>query len=419
MSEQHAAASARATPSTTAGAGGSAASLPSALPGRTHLLPEIADAVHSSGVLVLRGRPGTGVSAALATVVPLAAATGVRCLATAADRWAADDVGVLDTLLGELDGRPALVRPADADEVSRRLAGRGVCALPGPGGIAPGSPVVLVVDDAHLLGPTAQSLLAVAARESGVAVVVGAHGAVPALEDLPGARVLDLPGLDRAAVAEVVSRALGEQVEPGSSLAAGYARASGGEPGRLTALLDLPDARAALDLVRWAPDPSQTAIRLEDVLPVVVGGVVAGGGDRDLDAWAVLALAGAGAPSGLLDHALGAGWQSAGVAAGLLREGPEGVAYRHDAVRRLVEQTVPPAVRAGLLHRLAVAALESGCPPRVCARLLLAAGPVDVELAVRTAEDAAAHLRDAGERAEARALLTRVLELPVTEPAAR
>ncbi|TIC81666.1 hypothetical protein [Nocardioides sp. GY 10127] len=286
------------------------------------------------------------------------------------------------------EGRPVLVRGRAGGgvtsvlrEVSRRLgvAGRSPATgagspwvpeeapeqvLADAGGLLP--PSIrrgnnLVVDDADRCTPEELQRLADVARLSGVSLVLGAHEDVPLVSEDPAATVLDLPGLGRDAVAHMASAALGEALEPGGGPVSCLHRASVGNPGRLAALLDLPEIEPLVHLAKEVPDPATLAPAFAAVLESAVMARVDRLSPDGRTALAVVLVAGPHAPLALVISAVGRDGLDEAIACGLLHVEPGQVPeLKHGAVGRLLAHRLPWQLRAEAERRLGVAAERAG-----------------------------------------------------------
>lgn len=225
---------------------------------------------------------------------------------------------------------------------------------------APGRSLV-VLDDAHRVHEGLVGALVDATRPTRTGLLVGAHDDVYALSEDPLASVVDLPALDRAATADVVSASLGERVDPGGPLASAYHRASAGNPATLRALLDVPRLRAVLDEARDVDDPTLLAGRLGSAISAWLMDLLAGLGVEVAEAVAVTALAGDQAPPAVVRAAAGARGLDEATGVGLLApDGAGGVVFRHGAVRRRLLDLLSPEAVVELRGRLSAAARVHG-----------------------------------------------------------
>lgn len=367
-----------------------------ALTGRAVEVASIREAIRAGRSVVVRGRPGVGVSALLDRARQLATDQGLHTADARCDDYPASPVAVLADLLSALgvDVPPSAV----VDRFVPLLA-------------AMREPVVLVVDDADRAGPTSLAVLAEAADLAHVVVVVGAHGATGDLTGLEETLVLDLAGLDRASVAALVSRRLDADLEPGSELVASYARASGGNPLLLDALLGDPAIVEALDRTGSVDDPTSIVPQLVAALPSLVRQRVSRLPENVRAAVAVVAVAGQNLPPALLLALTDETHLRTACGSGLLEERADGgYAFRHRAIQRLVLQDLPRSRRLEIHGALGRAALDLGMSPGIAARHLLVASSLDPLAATTAAQRAAAEATALGAQAEGAGLLSRAAE---------
>ena len=318
--------------------------------------------VGQGGTLVVVGEAGIGKSALLSDLVASASDAGMRVL-RAAGVEAEREVpfgGLLQLLrpvLGHLDALPGpqadalgaalALRPGSVGE--RFAVGAAVLGLLSR--VAEDEPVVIVVDDAHLLDPpTAQALTFAARRLAAdpVAVVLAVRHGRPSVVTEAGLRTLPLTGLGPAdADALLVGRHLGAAAR--SRLLA----ATGGNP---LALLELPDDATLDALPDGAPIPVPASLARAfasraDALSAAARTALlvasAAGGDLTTATPACVLL---GVTPADLDEA---------AAAGLVSVEAGRVAFRHDLVRSAVWAEATPADRRAV-HRALAATVPPG-----------------------------------------------------------
>ncbi len=160
------------------------------LRGRDGELARIAAVLSDGGALVLRGEPGSGKSALLAqTDAPrVLRASGTR--AEAGMPFAALQQLLMDLATDETLARALAAQPLDPRE--RMAASLELLEL-----LRSEAPLLVVVDDAHLLDAASADALAFAARRLGdvpITILLGARPGGPAsLRDLPELEVARLP----------------------------------------------------------------------------------------------------------------------------------------------------------------------------------------------------------------------------------
>jgi len=309
--------------------------------GRNRDLARIEVALRENRPVLVRGAAGVGITTVLEESARRAGLFDRRVLRPAPEPWSLDPSGVVDRVLDAL--------------------------------LAP-EPTVVVIDDAEMFGARELARLVRATTQMHAGLLIGAHGDVPAVSSDAESTVVDLVGLERQAVADVVSAALGERFTVRSPLVAAFHRASGGNPSMLRAILDEPELREVFETARDVEDPSLLAPQLQRALPVSVHtNLIRLDGSARL-ALAVVALTDTHAPADLVTLAAGPQALQACVDTGLLtltRRGQHVV--RHGAVRRLLVEELPEELMVEARWRLAVAAQAVGlrAEPEIAGALTL------------------------------------------------
>ncbi|HEX6405160.1 MAG TPA: AAA family ATPase [Pseudonocardiaceae bacterium] len=260
------------------------------------------------------------------------------------------DAGLIEPLLGSVHtGATAMTVPvpADASEALGRLfaallrvAERAAGSSP-DGGSA--TPVLIVIDDLHLAGPSTAEWLRFAARRSQrLRLVLATRSAVMALPD--GAQRIELGPLDLAAAGRLVAQRTGSPVAA-DRLAQLWTR-TGGNPLLLHALVTAPDGNpgsAGLSevvdgLLESSPGAAMTLQAAAVLGPRVDLDLLTGVLDRS--------------GSAVLDDL------DAGVRARLLVERESGLEFGHELFREAVAASVSRS-RRRLLHRQAATVLAA------------------------------------------------------------
>ena len=355
--------------------------------------------VGAGGALLLTGEPGIGKSALLDAAAEVAVDDGMRVLRATGTRAETDVpfAGLLELL------RPVTARVDDLPSPQAEALGVALALRPGRGAdrfavgaavlgllarVAEDRPLLVLLDDVHLLDrPSAQALAFTARRLAADPVAVLAAGRDPEVSPLgdAGLPVLTVGGLpaDEAAALLV---ATGHRLDDGA--AARLHGLTGGNPLALVELAgELPDVAA---LPEDAPVPVPTALarvfagradRLPSAARTALLVAAAGGSDLVPVARACASL---GVPVEALDAA---------EAAGLLRVDAGSVTFRHGLVRSAVwSEADPPARRA--VHRALARAHDGRDEDRYAWHL--------GESALGPDDGAAAALAAAGERARQR-----------------
>ncbi|WP_084725377.1 AAA family ATPase [Streptacidiphilus melanogenes] len=404
---------------------------------------EVRRARSGSGRLVLlRGATGTGRSALLEAVAAHGAAQGLRVLRARCSAERRDtEFGALSHLLEPQRGEPrrserqpesasdGLTAARVADRLWRLLRDR-----------AAAGPLLLAVDDVHLADTASRRFLAEAARRLDtlpLLIVVTERGQYDVAAPVPGlAHTLSstlvrshvLAPLGRGSVEAMVRDRLGARAA--DAWVDGCVRAGAGSPLLLRALLDdmsaptpegsaparfpescadlYPGAYAAA--VTWwlenaGPETAAVARALAD-LAHTTGAGFAQEAPADLDL--VAGVAGA-------DPARVAGWMTAMVRLGLLREdGERGqLRFAHPLLRDAVLDGWRRAERQAAHREAAAHRQRRGDPADAVAAHLLHAPATGAPWAVDSLRDAAATAVRTGRTADAVTLLRRALEEPV------
>ncbi|QYG91152.1 AAA family ATPase [Iamia sp. SCSIO 61187] len=385
---------------------GTAGTAPLRLVGRDDEVRAVLDALEAGPVTVVVGEAGSGRSALVSEVLRRLRRSGRRAVGVTTSEHPASPVSTLTELVDDLGVRPDdRLAPVDrfVDALVREVEDRG--------------PIVVAVDDVERSGPTTQAALATAAAHDGVTVMVTAERPV----SLPGgpepARVVTLPPLDVAAVADLAATALdgalGSSGEPFD--VTWLHHMSGGNPVLLASLLVDP---AVLDHLRGG-DPEHTLPPAPGVRELVRRRVAHLGPDGRA-ALEAAAVCGTSSPVAVVVDLVGEAAVAEVVAAGLLRTDGDGrLHFRHGAIQRVVADDVPLGFRIELHHRAAAASERVGAPPATVAAHAVAAAELDPVAAHRWALRAAAAATGAGAHAEAAEWCGRAVVVASDNPALR
>lgn len=302
--------------------------------------------------------------------------------------------GAITAELGRDDELAALVAaPGDAFDVATELLRE----------LRLAAPAVVVIEDVHWADEATLDVIRLLARRVGAVPLLlvlsyrddhleRTHPLRLTIGELGEAgRVLSrlsLPGLSRAAVAELAGRAAG--VDPGE-----LHERTAGNPFFVTEVLgadtgSIPHSVRDAVLAR-AARLSSSARDLLDAVAVIPG---------QAETWLLEALTPAAMDS--LDECVGSGMLTA--SAGRVR-------FRHEIARVVIEESLSPGRRI-TLHRRALSVLEKEEPPGDPARLAHHADAAgDAAAVLRHAPPAAAAAASAGAHREAARLYARALEL--------
>jgi DNA-binding CsgD family transcriptional regulator len=313
-----------------------------------------------SGVLVVRGAPGTGKSALLEDLVAsspdmhVLRAAGIQGEAELAFAGLHQLVWPLRSLIGQLGDAQAAVLQGVLGATQDWLPGRflvGAATLDLLAVAAEECPLLAVVDDAHWLdGPSAEAITFAARRlhADPIALVLAIRDEPDTVFDRAGFTQLQLHGLDTEAARALLDS--GEPLEP--SVRAQILRIAQGNP---LALLELPRVVSVGQQPGGEPldDPVPLTPALEDAFLARVRALPAPGqrllllaaADSTADPAVVLPAA------GHLD--IQASDIDAVEAAGLLRITATEVSFRHPLVRSAVYQSAPFSERAHVHRALA------------------------------------------------------------------
>jgi DNA-binding CsgD family transcriptional regulator len=349
-----------------------------------------------SGVIALVGEPGIGKTALLAYAseqsgeMRVLRARGVESEAEIAFAGLAE---LLRPALLALDQIP----PTQATALAGALAlgpataqdrfAIGAATLSLLSACAEAQPLLLLVDDAHLLDASSAEALRFAARRlvaDPIALVFAVREGEPSLLDGSDLRVLRVAGLDRADASELLER----EGVPRDAIELLY-RATGGNP---LALLELaPDAHELQQLPAGAPVPISTSIaavfvRRYDRLSEATRRMLVLAAASDAGSLAVLARAAASCDLDIADLA-------EAESAGLVTLDAGVAAFRHPLARSAVYAVADVSERRAAHAALAAALPDRDIDRRAWHLAAASMGPDDA---------ACAALEQAGERAQAR-----------------
>ncbi|QBR93376.1 helix-turn-helix transcriptional regulator [Nocardioides euryhalodurans] len=350
--------------------------------------------VGDSRVLVLSGEPGIGKTALLGEVLPLAEGMRVlRAEGVESERLVpfAGLSQLLHPLLPLLDLLPTpqasalaaalLLAPPGPDGPPTRFA-VGAATLSLLSRAAEERPLVVVVDDGHLVDEASAEALAFAARRlltDPVALVVAVREGEPGADTWAALPTLTLTGLDLPSAADLLAATVPGQ--PSTWLSRLH-RATGGNP---LALLELGDRADLLD-----PAPADSPVAVPEAVSRAFIGQVAGLGEEARTALLVAATDGASAAT-VLDACRVLGVDGPALAeavdAGLVAVRGDRVEFRHPLVRSAVYGAAPPATRR-TVHRALAQVVAPGETDRLAWHLSESAVAPDEEVA-RTLDDVA------------------------------
>ncbi|MDO8145167.1 AAA family ATPase [Isoptericola sp. 178] len=336
------------------------------------------------GAVAVLGEPGIGKSSLLADTADRAAGTcRVLRVVGAASETEIAFAGLsqlLTPVLDRVDALPdrqrdalrsalALGAPADGDRLAVGAATLGTMTR-----CAEESPLVVLVDDLHLLDvPSVQALTFAARRLSADPVAMVLAGRDPEAAGLvEGLPVLRLAGVDEEDARVVAERSLGASI-PRERLAELYRR-TGGNPLALVELAGDPDAAAEVPgLPRTVPEAVARSFEHRvDLLPETTREVLLVAAVADGDLATTTAAA----------RALGLDAADLGPAedAGLVRTTAGRVTFRHPLLQS-VAYTRPASARRRAAHRAVADSLPPGDEDRRAWHLAESVGGVDAKVA--------------------------------------
>jgi predicted ATPase len=392
----------------------------------------------ASRVLVVLGDAGTGKSVLLADMAQRARSAGVRVLAvTGRESETNLPFAALHQLLRPV-ADSAVDLPARQGKALRGAFGltagtvppdrllTGIAALTLLSGISEVSPLLVTVDDAHLLDRSSLDVLSFVGRRLGaerVVLVLGGRGPAPLAGLDSGFPELRLEPL----LASDANRLLDSQPHPPRGRARGQVLAQAA--GNPLALIELAKVIAADPSVgrRWGAEP----LPLSRQLSAVITARFAGLPEPTRAALLLAAVAGSPGPGPGTGAGTGAGTSAAaggtyGLAAdvlapaerlGLVKVNRTGLQFSHPLVRSAIYHTAPFAERAAAHRRLAEALVDQ--PDRQAWHLAAASLPPDEQVA-SLLEATAAQAQRRGGAATAALALERAAELsPDREDQAR
>jgi len=349
--------------------------------GRDTELAAALEATRDGGVVRVHGEPGVGVSRFL---------TELR-RAVVGSRGRDERTQVVLVRCASHSDTALAVLEEILDELDAPRGHAGVLADFVPAIATHRAPLVILVDDAHLAGPTTARALLAAAGHSGVTVVLGDR---PAREGEPAGVELRLGGLGSEALAVVVRHRLEGKTVTDDATVARLTRAAGGNPLVAELLADsLPGATGEGD-DRLTPLVDQWRARLTPAQDAVLEMVAVITGPVPVGLLSALTGTDLAAPDSLLE----------------LDPDQRTVRFRHAAVRDVVYRNISPGRRAELHHAVGEAAQRLHLPTAVVAHHRLAAAPLDRRAAVAAALDAASEATQLGAHADAVDWLVRASE---------
>lgn len=332
------------------------------LVGRQALLASAIQRATSGGDLVLVGEAGSGKTAILGAIANRLRRAPVRVGRGSGRANAYAPISALAEILDDIGA----IRDATADPVVGFAAA--------VARVAATSPVVLLVDDLDLVGPTTASALAAAATQPHVSLIATARRT----EELPqpGTEMAAIPPLDRQDVAVIAAEQAGEALDPGSDTVGWLTDMSGGNPLLLECLLEDAPPGTPIDLSRSRPLSGASALR---------GLVRRRVGQLDPSARTALDVAAVCAPdlvASVLSELSSPNGLRAVTEAGFLDEQTDRrrarrLSFRHGAVQTIVYEDIPPGRRIEVHHHAAALLHAAGAPAAAVARHALAAAEMD------------------------------------------
>lgn len=253
-----------------------------------------------------------------------------------------------------------------------------------------GKRLLLIVDDADLLGPSTLRGLHEATEVPGIVLLTGTHA--PPSPDT-GAVVMRLSGLDDADIAQLARSTYHQELS--ASEVGQLQRSTAGNSLLLHALL----RTGHISRTDPATDPLRDAVhrrlaRLSPAARTALDWVAVSAGtipaDLLIDAHPEITLLSTEDPE-LIE--------------------PQTTIFRHDAIRGVVYDEIPEAHRSELHHTLAILAKQHALPHRVIATHAIPAGMIDPDAAAESAYRAAQDSTGVGAHLDAAEVLGRALSI--------
>lgn len=349
-----------------------AAAVPDRLVGRADEVRSVVDSLAGGGLVHLVGEPGSGVSTLLRLLRRELASRHFRTVAVSCPEYAEAALSVLEDILHELDAHPSGGGVIEAFRAA--LAEQ------------PGAPLVLLVDDARHAGPSTVRELEHAATVPGVSVLLAGLREPP-----PRATTVhELGPLAPGALRTLVLPAARRLDRDPDRLAALVGRLSGGNPLLAGLVLDDPELLEGTVRSSTPVAPTHAAGPIVDPVSPALAALVEhwradlSRADNALLDW--LAVAGGPVPFDLLHDVLGTPLPDCRF---VRIDEHDDVTFRHEALRHVVYEGLPPGRRTEMHQRVGETARERGYSASVVATHLWRAREA-VPLAARDAALAAA-----------------------------
>ena len=371
--------------------------------GRERELDALLTAAAAGRSVLVYGEPGGGVSRLLGQVHGGLVLQGgvlvalVRCQANPGTA-----VSVLDDLLGELGLRypPGL----------GALGG----FVPTITAAARTRPLVLLVDDVQLAGPSSLAALQSAAALDRVTVVAGGHDPEwrsPATRSSSSRSTVSRPARSGSSF----EARTGERFPDDSGVVGWLHRLSAGNPFFVTEVLDRASGAAALQQMASSPETDQV---LSAGLEGVVRERLAALRSSERRAVELCAVAGDSTAHRVLVSLAGEAGLAGAASGGLLDVLPGGgLRVRHGVVERVAYRGIPTGRRRELHHAVGSGLADTaGSAPAAIARHLLAAAEIDPGAAAAAAVRAASAASALGAHRDAADWLRRALAAAETDP---
>ncbi|HUH54060.1 MAG TPA: BTAD domain-containing putative transcriptional regulator [Microbacteriaceae bacterium] len=354
--------------------------------GRTLDLRLILGEVARRRPVLVSGEPGIGVSRLLIEVRKELTRLGLPVILLKAEEYPYSPVSMIAEALDEL----------------------GVSIPPGHGtlnvferhlkSMDKDEPVVLIIDDAHFIGPSIATVLENTVTNPNVRIILGAHGTDVGFNSFSE---IPISGIDAEGLV-AIAQSRGSKTDKDILV-----KHSGGNPAMLISLLESLEKGAPIPDV---PEPTQELTALAERL-------IASLSYRERRDVLLAAVAGSGYPRAAFSH-IQWPWKPDFPTEIVEWTAEDALKFRHEAVRTTLYASIPRGQLLEMHYVLGLAAKDSEAPPIIIATHLYMAAELDPDTAISAIRYAAEEAARYGAHGDSVYWLQRALEVdPATDPA--